>query len=388
MPKDIDIENEIRNGLIGAITLDTSIFGKPEDTSLETPLLRRVEQFKGTDVKFVLPDVVVLEVKAHLEALAADAQTKLHRAMRLLERSWSTSKTSVSEAAETLLGGETPATVTEKRLEAFIKRTGCMQLQATGRADVGELIQRYFSHAAPFSEKEEKKYEFPDAIALLTLESWAASAGTKVLVVSKDGDWKRFCDDSKNLIFVDKLGPALGYFHKDKGVACKLLFERLIVGDEHEVEKNNLRNAIEVAIQRHVDLMTFVPEASAAYFFEDEVVEVAVGDYAVDQGDRFIPIDMGDDYLVAELLVRVEVDITADFTFLLKDWIDKDYIRFGSASVTKTESLELTVVVTFTGEIPGAPEIGDIEVDGDTYQHVDFGSIEPDMHDSTDEEFV
>ncbi|MCR4470036.1 hypothetical protein [Burkholderia sp. SCN-KJ] len=45
-----------------------------------------------------------------------------------------------------------------------------------------------------------RSHEFPDAVALLALEHWAAEHDTAVLVVSTDSDWQRFCSAHPRLL--------------------------------------------------------------------------------------------------------------------------------------------------------------------------------------------
>jgi hypothetical protein len=99
-------------------------------------------------------------------------------------------------------------------VETFLEAVSAEVLQSEPAVSVAELLRRYFGAEAPFSgkkgrqddsektkedeggkaapgEKEKgrkgegkkaKKSEFPDAIALLSLEAWALDADTTVLV--------------------------------------------------------------------------------------------------------------------------------------------------------------------------------------------------------------
>jgi hypothetical protein len=69
-------------GRIRAIALDAEVFDAKQ-LALETGLLKRVEQFGGSDIAVLLPDVIAAEVEAHLRQSPTDAQGKLKRAMRL-----------------------------------------------------------------------------------------------------------------------------------------------------------------------------------------------------------------------------------------------------------------------------------------------------------------
>lgn len=67
-------------------------------------------------------------------------------------------------------------------------------LHASDYADIDKIVQLYIQCAPPFSKN--KKCEFPDAIALLTLEGYANKMERKILTVSRDKDWIDFCRDS------------------------------------------------------------------------------------------------------------------------------------------------------------------------------------------------
>ena len=57
-------------------------------------------------------------------------------------------------------------------------------------------MKRYFAPSAPFQSSGAKKSEFPDAIALLSLEAWAKTRERKILAISKDTGWAEFADHS------------------------------------------------------------------------------------------------------------------------------------------------------------------------------------------------
>lgn len=56
-----------------------------------------------------------------------------------------------------------------------------------------ELIKRYFEALPPFG-KNNKKFEFPDAVTLLAIQEFL-QAGQKVYIVSQDSDLRKFCEE-------------------------------------------------------------------------------------------------------------------------------------------------------------------------------------------------
>ncbi len=102
-----------------------------------------------------------------------------------------------------------------------------------------EILSLYFSRQPPFNEG--KKYEFPDAFSLLTLDNLAAERDDHVYVVSNDSDWEIYCKDKENLIYFSDLSKLLNYLL----IQCELDFEESeiykileenIKGVEKEVE--------------------------------------------------------------------------------------------------------------------------------------------------------
>ena len=69
------------------------------------------------------------------------------------------------------------------------------------------VLDQYFNRQAPFDIEGSK--EFPDAIALLALETWCARTQERTYVVSKDKAVRRAADESDHLIAVDSLDRLL-----------------------------------------------------------------------------------------------------------------------------------------------------------------------------------
>ena len=54
------------------------------------------------------------------------------------------------------------------------------------------VFNRYFSQQPPFTIKNNKKAEFPDAFALEALNLWCQEHGERAYLISNDGDWHTF----------------------------------------------------------------------------------------------------------------------------------------------------------------------------------------------------
>jgi hypothetical protein len=374
------IKAEIASGDITAISLDTSIFENSHNRFEHAPL-SQLKQFRGSSVRLLLSDVVEGEVKSHVIRDAKTAQTAVRAAVREIGQKWQTSNAARDKAMETLFNEESPEAMCERRFAAFAEMTGLTVIQSEPLVSVSRILDDYFSARAPFGTKAVKKSEFPDAIALHALENWAKGSGTKVLVVTKDGDWKSFCEPSPNLVVVDELSDALSMFHRDATVVCSLISG--LINSEQLLLQDNIQSAL----QNDAEYLNFVPDANAAYYYEPEVEMVEVESYELlpiqQHGDVLLkPVDHSEDYLVAEALARVTLAVTTSFSFSVTDSIDRDEVPMGSASVTESIELIGKVFLTFEGNLSTSPQVTHVEAEFErrTYD-IDYGEVGPDWQD-------
>ena len=84
-------------------------------------------------------------------------------------------------------------------------------------AEPSEVFRKYFESEPPFSDKGDKKAEFPDAFVLVALEKYLEdNLGTCVMVVSNDGDWISALSDKSNVQLVDSIDSALQLLNKSE----------------------------------------------------------------------------------------------------------------------------------------------------------------------------
>src|SRR5262249_33691704 len=96
----------------------------------------------------------------------------------------------------------------QARLNAFFDAIGA-RIIPFETVTVSKLLDLYFAPAPPFSASGKKKSEFPDAIALLSLETWARTKGKRILAVSADKDWITFAEQCDHIDVVPKLENGL-----------------------------------------------------------------------------------------------------------------------------------------------------------------------------------
>lgn len=376
-------EEEIRQGIqdggIGAITIDTSSFGNPSEMSLEYGLPRKLEQFNNSGVTLLITDIVKSELVKHMEKMAIDAQSALKKALNQVGNGWQISNADRQAVKNLLYQERTPQSCATGRYQSFAERTGLVQIDAHAYVGIDELMQRYFGARPPFSsKKEDKKNEFPDALALISLEKWATENKTQIVVVSRDGDWISFCNESERLIVVDDFAKALSFFHAEASVAANVLTGKLRNG-----ELPNFIRSLKSRIEQYVDNIDFFAEAASSYFFDYETHDYGVTSTSLDDlsSIQLLPIATTDDYIDFEVSVTVIVNVPTTFNFTVKDGIDRDYVPIGSGKYEVSEIIELSLLITIAKEDLEAGEmddiINDIEVDGPNRVHIDYGEVEP-----------
>jgi hypothetical protein len=236
--------------------------------------LKTLEQFNGKPSHLVLSEIVVREVHSHLKRKASDSRDQVVKAIRESVLSLSVSDESARIATESLVPPIDDTEVAKKRLVSFIEKTGAEIIPATGRVGLDEIIKKYFGAEAPFAPIGSKKNEFPDAIALMSLESWAKEHQTKILAVAKDGDWKRFSDESEFIDVVEDLAEAVAAFQPHSAAMdfCTDIAETLPHG-----EPSDLYEIISKYVSEAVGDMDLYPDASSQFFYEPDYVEVVLG---------------------------------------------------------------------------------------------------------------
>jgi hypothetical protein len=144
-----------------------------------------------------------------------------------------------------------------------------------------ELLKRYLSGDLPFGTKETKKHEFPDAMALGSLEAWARDAKTIMLVVSGDVGWREFCDKSEHIVCMDALPAALNFFNEDAGVIVKRVLAKLAADKAEE-----LHDQIDAILESYLEDIDLDIDAVSSAHYEIDYVEPSVSGWRIYDPDH------------------------------------------------------------------------------------------------------
>ncbi|MHC0067998.1 PIN domain-containing protein [Nostoc sp. UIC 10890] len=380
------IKELIKEQKIQAITIDTSIFDA-EGLKLESGLLKQLEQFNNTSIKFIISEVVKNELLNHLEDKAKSAYTDIDKGLKAAQ-TYCQLQDDIDEIKKLIFKGRTPRDTAYDRLNSFIKITSLKIIKVQGYVQVSELLSKYFRSEPPFAVVGKKKNEFPDAMALISLESWAKKYKTKVLVISQDNDWKQYCTHSENLILINDLSKCFELFQEVRSYSiCRQLSKKYYQGNI-----DFIKNAITNVLKNKIYDLNIHIEASSSYQYEDEITDISheKNEFKIIKKPDIIfrPINFNKDTLVIEAELSVDISIECNFYFTTWDSIDREDVGIGANTINKEQSLDITVLVTLideSGKFDENIEVHEVEITT-TGITIDFDYIEPDWRDEGDDE--
>jgi PIN domain len=371
---------KLLDGSIGAISVDTCIFTEA-GYHLDSGTLKHLEQFKGNAFRLVFSEITFREIHGHITKDSYEAKVKLVSALRGIKKYWPVQTDKPVLDVDELLGSDSAKEMTSKKLSDFITRCGGQLIKAQSNLDISELLERYFNVHSPFESSADKKSEFPDAIALLSLQAWARDEGIAVLSVTKDNGCKSFCKGSEQLYAVDNLSDALTLIQERDthcSELCRSLETKIAHGNYPDID-----DKIENVISEEIWSIDWSPEADAFCYYDAELEEVELISAVFDGPQRcpeFKPVDYRNDMLVVKTSIELEVKASCGFSFFIKDAVDHDMVAIGSSFIGQKEIVNVDILLTFEKLSNDKPELVRIELIP-TCLNIDFGTIEPDYGD-------
>lgn len=357
-----------------ALCIDTCIY-EAHGFAFEKGLLKQLEQFAVIPVTLLIPEIVHHELERHLADQVRTAQSNVQRAIRIASKALSVSEQEL-KIAELILLGQGNQKLSSGRLTAFYDRTKAELVPASAAA-MASLVQMYFAGQPPFETSGNKKAEFPDAIALLSLEAWAASSCRRVLVVTADNGWRDFCKDSRFLDSVSVLADALAHFQPHNFAAALIAELGTLLASRHS---GGIVDEIRDAIALAVDHTVVQAEASSTYALDERYVGATYLQHEFHHDRRGEPeihlIRVTTDGIVIQLSATVSCEVTAEYSLSLTDWERP----IGSKKVATAKEFDADIVISLVGDLSrglSGAHVERIEVEG-YLDPVEFTDIDPD----------
>lgn len=339
------------------VALDTQIFDS-YNFNYKSPVFQAlIKLVQKEKVKILLTSITLREIRAHITEGADLASKAIEQAIRDLHKKRfqpqgdvkrikiaanSDSLYEFKKAFQALAPNfEQINQELLEQLEDFLTEIN-FELIEVDRVSAAEVFEKYFSSSPPFGVGK-KKYEFPDAFALLTLQQEAEDKNRIIYLVSGDSDWKNFCSSSENLFLVEKLDELLEIIIRetdsDEVDVCYELF------DDNQDE-------IKGYIEDQFSNLDFSIDLSGSSLIEwgSEEVEVEVNSIDI-INSSLVNIDDSDEdqpSVIFEVVAEVNYDARVSYEsleFAIYDREDDKYYGGETINTVLTESIKLNVEV-------------------------------------------
>ena len=335
MPVGVPTPQQLLNESISFFSLDTDPIQAKGYRFSAAPLSLLPEILPDT-LSLKLSEIVVSEVVAHQVKPVQESVEQFQKAAKHLNRHIPNELQPVLTGLDAMVA--IPAAVAKFKQEIHTYVWQCRgEILGYENVESGELFDLYFGAKPPFGEAEKRKSEFPDAAALLTLEHYAKANDTKGLVVSKDGGWKAFCDNSDHLYCLDKIEDLTELFEAtgEAAAEAKQMIE-VFVRDQLANDDSPLHEKIEAKLSVHYedqwDLDTSDFYSNSGLEFESEVDSVELDSYSLVPDSLNLWMKEEDNTWVAQFKVIVDLNVTVTSSFTAWDSVDRESVGMGSTS--------------------------------------------------------
>lgn len=348
------------SGAITAITFDTQVFDRNSRT-FRKGLLAQLGQLKNSSIQLVVTELVRDEAEKHMLEMHSSRRKRVDDAFALVAQHLS--EDLVNNMREELEARATPEQIAFREINDFFLATNA-ELASYKEASTRKLFELYFGNKPPFHKSNDKKYEFPDAVALLSLEAYAANSG--ILVVSSDKDWITFCNrsESKKLHCIPDLTTALTLINsveidvKDITSQRSLKFQQF--NDSGDL-KSAIRDSLTETLRREL-LFT----ARTNYFYSARCSNINIASITHGKDKSFGTIRDDSSKTIWAIELDAACHIAVDVTFS-----DDDESYVGCNSYNHSLSIPAISIVEIAGERI------EVEVNFDPKTTLNLGAIAP-----------
>lgn len=367
----------------GAITIDNSIL-KSEGYKFNEGLLKQMAQFASSSIRVVQVDIIHNEAKKHIAEQINSIRSSIRSVLNSASRYLSVNQTNITSARDLLSVSGDDIEVADEQLKRYYKRIGAKILKSDKHVDFTRLMNMYFENKPPFEKTKEKKCEFPDAITLISIEQWAEKNNLRVIAVSSDKGWKNFAENSSWITVIDNLSEAIAIFQPYNQVNKIIAHIR---EDALFEEENHVLTQIEEAIVNSLEAENILVNASSDYIYEETSTYIEFIDHELEVDKNGLVninvVRIENDTIVLQVSASVECEVTADFKFFTRDYIDNEDLIVGGLTRTIEEVYDTDILIHLTGNLAEGfknLEVTEIEV-LETIDCVNFGEIGPEYGD-------
>ena len=343
------------------VALDTEVFDRFNFNYNSKPVLALIELVKEEKIKLFLTSVTYGEVKAHITEGSKQTEIVVKRAMKDLKKNLSTppqelrrakvsSNSGLFSVFRTTVKNSIPnfEQINQELLDQFesFVQQAMFSIIEVNQVSPDIVFNNYFSKSPPFSEGK-KKYEFPDAFSLLSLEKEAEARQKNIYIVSNDSDWERFCKSSDNLVFTKDLNDLLEIINRetnsDEVDKCYELYRT----KEDEIKKRIQDDFL------NLDFSTDLSDTISIEWGSETIDDITINSVDI-RNSSLVYIDDTDENrpsVTFELLAEVNYNAVVSYESLEYATYDKeDDVYFGGETVNTefSQSIEIYIEVLLT----------------------------------------
>lgn len=359
-----------------AISIDNSTL-KSLKYNFEKSLLNKLEQFKESEIQVLVPDIILIEINKHLLQDTINARPKIEEFKGIIEANYFPQLNSALDAVKGFSSDEIGLLVKD-RIQKFLDRTNAVIIESSEYLNVDDLIDLYKNTQIPFENNEKKKREFPDAIALLSLEGYAEKNDFKILTVWGDKGWGTYCTNSSELDVRTKLSEAIEILVLQNN--HDNFFKNFEDGSFDKVFINALRDSLDEKISYEIGEEYLEVDADSHLSVSDGEVE-GISFISADY-DQLELVEISKNFCEFSIKLRgvVRFSVNASFSFSVWDSIDKEdvYLSHKSFSNEFTEDFEALVNCDF--DPTTLQDFLNIEINIEDFSlgnnSIDFGYVE------------
>lgn len=213
----------------------------------------------------------------------------------------------------------------------------------------------------------------------MSVEQWAFFEKKNVLAISRDNDWKEFCEKSKVMTFNNDLGKGLSYFHTSSLASETLSALSIKLGNGTATDLiKNISNKLDYIFSDHT------PEIEAESTFHWQIEETSILFKSLkfpinkDGEVEFYTINIDNEN--SEFTIEIDAEIVTELSVDYSLSIDTDSSVFTSLNKTLKETNIYELLLKFSGNLSNGIDtikILDVEITNGLYWWINFGSLEP-----------
>lgn len=327
-----ELAEHVKTGEIRNFTVDTNIFYQKRFNLFTYPLSDILNIH--SNISFHIPDIIYNEIVKNCIQYTTELYEKSRSSAKKMPRF------KECEDAHRVISSINVEKLCKDNIDKFFSPKEKFLIPSDEYAKITRVFDRFFSTQAPFESKAEKKSEFPDAFALDTLESWAQAAEINVLVISDDGGWFNYCENSSNLFMLDssknkkydilaRCISQLKTLHQHYSTLTSQI-EEFFSKDESE----DAKKLIEEAINEFLDDSTNIEaEAQSAYYYEYEIIDAELEEVNYENAIYDISENLSQ-AIIARCTIPIKFNCTASFYIHVWDSEDKEYIHIDTKEIS------------------------------------------------------